>query len=142
MVIDCIETSVPGRFFLKSGIVFLRASLATSHEATVMPPPPDEDPPHPASVPPPSRAAPASPAPPRLQHRPPTPARAPPHRGAAPASPRPPSLKNCRRFMPPPLTHLTLLPVDKPSPFRSTAQDAASARGFAHNYAGREKIMC
>src|SRR5918997_4662935 len=104
MVIDCIETSVPGRFFLKSGIVFLRASLATSHEATVMPPPPDKDSPHPASVPPPSRAAPASPA--------------------------PPSLKNCRRFMPP-LTHLTLLPVDKPSPFRSTAQDAASARGYS-----------
>src|SRR4028118_1486350 len=116
MVIDCIDTSVPGRFFLKRGMVSRRASLATSHDATVRSPLPVEDPPHPASAPLPSRAVPASPA--------------------------PPSLKNSRRFIPPPLTHLTLLPVDKPGPFRSTARDAASARGFAHNYAGREKIMC
>src|ERR687893_733624 len=98
MVIDCIETSVPGRFFLKSGIVFLRASLATSQEATVMPPLPDEDSPHPASVPPPSRAAPASPA--------------------------PPSLKKSRRSMARPAAP-PLRKIDKLNPFRSTAQDAA-----------------
>src|SRR5215213_5196289 len=66
MVMDCIRTGVSGRFFLKSGIVFLSASLATSQEATVRPGL-SEDPP-PTSVPPPSTAAPANPAPPSLKN--------------------------------------------------------------------------
>src|SRR5918998_2872087 len=92
MVMACIATFTPGRFFLKRGNVAFNASSATSHDATVRPPP-SEPPPHPAAP-----------------------------RRAAPARPAPPSLKNRRRLMPP-LTHLTLRPVDKPSPFRSTSRD-------------------
>src|SRR5918997_1096025 len=66
MVMDCIRTGVSGRFFLKSGTVFLRASLATSQEATVRPGL-SEGPP-PANEPLPSNAAPASPAPPNLRN--------------------------------------------------------------------------
>src|SRR5918997_1346282 len=112
MVIDCMVTSVPGRFFLKSGMVSRRASLATSHEATVMPPPAAPPPPHPAAP-----------------------------RSAVPAMPAPPSRKNSRRLMPP-LTHLTFLPVDKPSPFCSLMRVAADGRGSAHSYADRRELMC
>src|SRR3712207_1083728 len=94
MVMACICTSTPGRFFLKSGKVPFRASSATSHAATVSPPPP-LDPPHPA--------------------------RAPPPKSAAPARPAPPIFKNRRRLMAP-LTHLTFLPPDIPNPFRSTSR--------------------
>src|SRR5215218_6047740 len=66
MVIDCIRTGVSGRFFLKSGMVLLRASLATSQEATVRPGLSED--PHPAKESPPSNAAPASPAPPNLKN--------------------------------------------------------------------------
>src|SRR5215218_5700597 len=66
MVMDCIRTGVSGRFFLKSGTVFLRASLAASQEATVRPGLSED--PHPANEPPPSNATPASPAPPNLRN--------------------------------------------------------------------------
>src|SRR5918997_1060124 len=66
MVMDCIRTGGSGRFFLKSGTVFLRASLATSQEATVRPGLSED--PHPANEPLPSNAAPARPAPPNLKN--------------------------------------------------------------------------
>src|SRR3712207_8444616 len=71
MVMACICTSTPGRFFLKGGRCPFSASAATSHAATVSPPP-AEEPPHPAAP-----------------------------RSAVPARPAPPSRRNSRRLMPP-----------------------------------------